>query len=170
MGKANKFSGLQIFDDMRFQEKEWSIERTGRWAMLLIILAALLGLFGWGPVSKASNRAEGIPVWVEYERFIRLKAPVILKVHLDEVLVEGGETSFWLDNEYLKNFRIHYIYPEPDSVESGLGRVTYNFKIEQGRQPDEVLFHLEPETFGWLQGQIGVEDSEANSFSQLIYP
>ncbi len=170
MGNSNKSSSLQIYEDMGFQEKEWKAERVGRWSILLFILAGLAGLFGWGPMSKASNRDTGQMAWVEYERFTRLKAPVILKVHIEDAPIIDGESSFWLDAEYLRNFRIHYIYPEPDSTEVGSRRVTYNFKVGPEGQLDEVLFHLEPETFGWIQGYIGIEDSEGNSFNQLIYP
>jgi hypothetical protein len=170
MANSKKSTGADLYDDMSFQEKEWKAERVGRWAILLIILAALAGLFGWGPASKASNRGESQLVWVEYERFTRLKSPVILKVHMDRAPLIDGEASFWLDDEYLKNFRIHYIYPDPDSIEVGMSRVTYNFKVGPEGRLDEVLFHLEPETIGWFRGQIGVEDSDGASFSQLIYP
>lgn len=170
MANSKKSTKADIFDDMGFQEKEWKVELVGRWVFLLTVLAALVGLFGWGPASKATNRENRQPVWVEYERFTRLKAPVILKVHTAEAPLVDGEASFWLDDEYLKNFRIHYIYPDPDSIEVGMRRVTYNFKVGPEGRLDEVLFHLEPETFGWFRGQIGIEGSDGAGFSQLIYP
>jgi hypothetical protein len=170
MANKNKSEGLEIQEDMEFQEKEWAFERVGRWVILLVILAALAGLFGWGPASQASNASGAYPVWVEYQRFARFKAPITLTAHFEQLPVVEGEAVFWLDNEYMKNFRIYDIHPTPDSVDLGEQHVIYHFKIDPHSPPDAVLFHLQPETFGLIRGRIGAVGEAGNPFSQWIYP
>ena len=48
---------LQIEQDMGFQRTEWVVQRAGWVGMALLILAALVGLLGRGPLSAAVARA-----------------------------------------------------------------------------------------------------------------
>jgi hypothetical protein len=68
----SRSSQLQIDEDLAFQRREWKIQRVGWGAMALVIIAALLGVFGTGPLSNATLEREGLRL--EYERFCRFAA------------------------------------------------------------------------------------------------
>ncbi len=44
----------ESIEDLTYQVRSWRIERAGQVLMGLFILAALLGLLGGGPLSRAS--------------------------------------------------------------------------------------------------------------------
>jgi hypothetical protein len=53
-------SQFQIDEDLNFQRREWKIQRAGWVTMALVIIAALLGVFGAGPLSSATIETEGV--------------------------------------------------------------------------------------------------------------
>ena len=55
---CNVLGDLEVGQDLDFQRREWAVQRVGWGAMALVILAALLGLFGSsGPLSRAATNA-----------------------------------------------------------------------------------------------------------------
>ncbi len=74
---AKKVGSLEVDEDMQFQRKEWTVEHWSWIGMAIIAIAALLGLFGQGILSKTT--VENGPIQVEYGRFERLLAPIQLE-------------------------------------------------------------------------------------------
>ena len=69
MSEHHRVGDLEISQDLTFQRRSWIVQRVG-WVMLaLLILAALGGLFGPGPLSRARAGPHDGPLWVEYQRF-----------------------------------------------------------------------------------------------------
>ena len=69
-----KHRGLQIDENLQFQQREWRTSRAA-WIVLLLTMAAMaLGLFGNGPLSEARAGEPGDALWVEYSRFGRFGA------------------------------------------------------------------------------------------------
>ena len=62
----------------------WALQRIGWAVMALVVLVGLVGLFGTGPLSRATAGEEEAPLFVEeYERFARFMLPTTLRVRLD---------------------------------------------------------------------------------------
>jgi hypothetical protein len=55
--------------DLRFHRLNWAACRAARIYFLLLILAAVLGLFGHGPLASVTARAGGIEL--SHDRFVR---------------------------------------------------------------------------------------------------
>src|SRR5262245_38055738 len=75
-GRSRHSTGLQIDEEPAFQERMWLMERIGWWGIAAIPLAAAAGLFGHGPVSRATlevtdDTQPAHPMALEYERFGR---------------------------------------------------------------------------------------------------
>ena len=66
---------LELHQDPRFTRRIAAIQRAGWVVMGLVIAAALLGLFGAGPLSRATAEAADGTLRLEYDRFGRLSAP-----------------------------------------------------------------------------------------------
>ena len=173
MSKIKRKGDLEIDENLDFQRRVWAFQRVGWVVMALVVLAALLGLLGPGLLStsaKAENEDANLSIR-EYERFLRFFKPTDLRLQLDPGAATDGEARVWLDREYVEGFQVQKVTPEPESVEVGPDRLTYVFNVdEELDKPTAVTFNLQPQKFGRLQGQIGLEGEEPVSFGQFVYP
>jgi hypothetical protein len=161
---------LEIEQDLPFQRREWIAERVGWAGMALVIVAALLGLFGTGLLGKATaGDTEGV-LWIEYDRFGRFVAPSTLVVYLGPGAAPQGVARVWLDRRYLESVQIEQVTPEPDNVVAGLDRLIFVFRVAEPGQPTAVKFYLQTEQFGLLTGRAGLAGGEPLRFRQFIYP
>ena len=59
MRERREAADLAIREDMRHQRLEWAVERVGWAAVALVLVAALAGLLGHGPLSRATAGEPG---------------------------------------------------------------------------------------------------------------
>jgi hypothetical protein len=171
MPQAQRKVGLQIDEDMEFERRSWRWQRVGWGVMALVLLAALLGLFGSGYLDRAQVGAEGSQLWMDYNRFGRLEAETTeLRVHFKSSTSTDGKARLWLSREYMEGVKIMNLNPPPVSVEAGAERYTYVFSVSVEGQQSDVIFHLEPEKMGRLQGQVGLDGGPSLNFAQFVYP
>lgn len=169
MAQKKRVGSLEVDQDLAFQEKEWKIERAGWVVMAAIILLALVGLFGGGPVSTTEQGgSDGFQI--RYERFERQMRPSRLMLSLPPPAAGEAETQFWIDRDYLEKVQIEGVSPEPDSVEVGPDRLFFTVKVVDPGQPVHVVVDTQFEDSGWIQGQIGMDEGQPLSFSQFVFP
>lgn len=168
MSSVKKVGDLQIDQDLKFQKKEWSVERAGWLAMLLIVILAIFGLFGQGPLSSVT--AEEDTLQVRYSRFGRLLAPAQIQVQVDAQQAASGEVKLMVDQGILSYYEVEKIVPEPDSVELAPDQITYTFKTISGEQPLEINFYLQADRLGTPNGKLSLVGGPTLSISQFIYP
>src|SRR5215213_3802507 len=82
-----------IAEDVLFQERTWAVQRIGWWAMGLLIVLALAGLFAAGPLSSTQTQDPTGALRAEYQRFLRLQAPSTLVLHVSPQPASGGTLS-----------------------------------------------------------------------------
>lgn len=139
--------------------------------MTLVLLAALLGLFGSGYLDRARAGAEGSQLWMEYNRFGRLEAETTeLRVHFGPDTSADGKVRLWFSREYMEGVKIMSLNPLPLSVEAGAERYTYVFSVPAEGPRSDVIFHLEPEEMGRLKGRVGLDGGPSLDFRQFVYP
>lgn len=151
---------MEIDSEIQFQQRVWAAQRIGWIIIGALVVAALAGVFGQGPVSRAV--AQGGAVRIEYERFIRLQQATRLRFVLP---VSDNEMA--LHRQYLEAFRVEQITPEPREVEASADWLTYRFSGNGGMA---VTFDLIPETFGRVLGRAHDAAGASVEFWQLIYP
>jgi hypothetical protein len=88
MPGVTRIGDLEIQQDLNYQRREWRIQRLGWVVMRLVILAALLGLLGNGPLSKASVTATDGSLRLDYHRCWHYRNPMTLEIH-----APGGATD-----------------------------------------------------------------------------
>ena len=160
---------LEIGQDLEFQRREWTIQRIGWAAMALIGLAALLGLFGSGPLSNAAV-GDGDPLRLAYARFDRKRSPSDLRLEIAAGTAQEGQVRLWLDRAYLAGLELQQILPEPDQAQASGDRTVYVFQVGDPNQATEVIFQVEHNTFGLKTGRVGLVDGPGLEFRQLVYP
>jgi hypothetical protein len=90
---THRTGDLQIDEDPDAQRRHWIAERVGWTVITLVILAALLGLFGSGWLSEASVGTPEGALRLEYSRFGRFLAPTTLRLHLGPDVIHEGRVS-----------------------------------------------------------------------------
>src|SRR5215207_519621 len=105
---------LELDQDLTYQQREWRVERISWIVWLLLIVAALLGLLGPGPLSQTRAGSQDERVWVDYERFVRYRSPTQLIVHIEPDAAQEGMFHLQLDQEFIAKAQIQRIDPEPD--------------------------------------------------------
>jgi hypothetical protein len=103
-----------IDEDMPFQTRTWTVERVG-WIFLgVVLLIALTGTFGSGPLS--TQRTGGAAFNVEYERFQRATKLARYVLHLKGA---GDEQQVLLSPVFQRAYEVADIQPKPSRSTAG---------------------------------------------------
>ncbi len=160
---------LEIGQDLRFQQQEWRFQRVSWAVMLFVLVAAGLGILGGqGPLSQAVLHTDDASLEVEYERFGHFSRPTRLYVRVEHK--DSSELNLWLARGYVQQFQIQRIVPEPYKTQLAGDYLIYSFQIVSQKDVAEIVFYLQPDTSGLIQGQISVEGGTALKVAQFIYP
>jgi hypothetical protein len=163
-----RVGSLEVAEDADFQHRSWRVQRVGWIVMALVVLGALSGLFGAGPLSRAVK--ESAELSIEYARFARLQKPVRLTLRFPAQAAHNGEVRVWLDRRYVEKATLERVVPQPQHVETSPERLTYVFAVAGGGEGlAAATFHMEFDSFGLVEGRAGT-GSRALSFRQLVYP
>ena len=162
---------LQIAQNLEYQRRAWRRQRV-EWVLLaLLLVAALLGLFGAGLLSTVAAGDRNAPLWLEYDRFGHAQAESNrLLFHVAPAAASRAQVRLWLSRAYMERVRVHRVEPEPVAVEAAADRYTYVFAAPDLRAPTTVTFRFEPDEPGRLHGEAGLDGGPAFEFSQFIYP
>ncbi len=106
-----KIGDLEISEDIEFQKKSWRFERVSQYLVLLLVVLALLGLFGGGPISSTTRTSQN-GLQVECPRFQRNHSSYRLKITPSAASIREGQVSIWVDQSLLHALRIENITPE----------------------------------------------------------
>jgi hypothetical protein len=160
---------LVIEQDLHFQQRMWAVQRVGWVVIMCILVAALLGLLGSGPLaSRTLNSPQG-GFRLEYERFLRQRTPTRLHLLVHTKDQPQQEVRVWCDRTLFEHFEVTQIVPPPVKVETAAGSLTYIFPLTAQVEQLLIVFSLESESFGLLSSRIGVGD-DSLYFRQLVYP
>jgi hypothetical protein len=163
--------GLNLEEDEVFRRRFYRAQRVVWAAMILFLLAGMLGLLGGaGPLvyNVAGTNANGLAV--DYPRFLRNRAPIDLVIHVDAESTTSGRVSIEIDRTYIERYDIQYINPEPAEVQAGERSMMYVFDLLDQGQATSITFSMQPERFGYAVGHIGLDGKPEVEFWQVIYP
>ena len=170
MAKLQRIDGLELQQDLRFQQRSWAVQRIGWIVMALVIAAALLGLFGGcGPLNRATVTDDASLLTIEYERLARFQNLTRLRIHTAADAARENTVRIWLSREFVQG-AIQQINPEPQSIEAAFDRFTYVFVTTEPRQPIVVTFYLQPNEMGLHNGRVAIEGAPALDLTQFVYP
>lgn len=170
MSESKRLEGLEIDQDLRIQQRTWALQRFGWGVITVIIISALLGLLGSGPLASRVFDSSQQGFRLEYQRFLRQRAPTRLRLLLKPKSNSKDEVQVWYDRALVEHFVVTHVVPWPIRVEIGAERLTYTFRVTDQEKPFLITFFLEPETFGSLSGRVGTEDNDSLYLRQFVYP
>jgi hypothetical protein len=168
--RMQKIGDLEINQDLNFERRSWRVERIAWIMAALILVAALLGFLGPGPLGKATATSPDKSFSVDYFRVEHYQAPVELRFHIAGRFAKDGDLHVWLDRAFVEALEIKHIDPKPQSVQISGERFVYAFKTADAPTTIKLFFHLEPNKFGKTAAKAGVVNGPEVHFSQFYMP
>lgn len=148
----------------------WRVERIA-WALgAIALLGALLGLFGYGPLSRVTvGHADGLQV--EYDRFQRSSAPTDYEVTANAALARDGQLRLRFDQTLVDGIEFEDIAPAPEHARAGNGYIEFVFNMAPGHPTrTRITFRFRPTTFGHRSGRVAANGAPPVTLDQYIYP
>jgi hypothetical protein len=165
----NDRDGLDLDDEEKFLERSWLIQRIGWVVMIIIVVAAIIGLFGGGPVSSASAGTLDSGLEIRYERFARMHAVTEARVRAAHAAPGDSMIAVWVSERWIGRFDVQSINPEPARTSvRGRGR-TYEF-VAADTSSVEIILELRPTKMGPTTGMISLIGGPSVPIRQFIYP
>ncbi|MCC2658093.1 MAG: rane protein [Panacagrimonas sp.] len=157
---------LQLPEEPDFHRRAWRMQRIACGVLAAIVLAALLGAFGGGPLSRAqSGDAHGLSI--AYQRFARAEARTTLDLHY----AAGPATTreLVLGRAWIDDMREIRITPAPSAVHPQADAIRYRFAV-QDSAPLHVRIEAEPIGPGPVELRVGQLDAAPIRVNQLVFP
>ena len=145
------------------------VERVGWIAAGVILLVALAGFLGRGPLSFRQAAAEDGSLTVRYYLTERYEAPCELKIWF--TLPTPEETvRLAVSRAFAYLTTAESIVPEPAGVEIQAEDIVYTFQAADIRAGSHVTYRYTNDDFGWLQYAIRLEGHPSVKVTQFVLP
>jgi hypothetical protein len=156
-----------VNEDMAFQRKVWRFERVGWYALVLIVLLTLAGLFSKGPLSNRVLVSPDQKLRIEHELFQRSGSTGSMVIHVQANPHQTIELQ--ITGDLLKGFSIDTLQPEP------LRSSTVDQGIKWWLQADAngkstIYLTLRSDGLGLYKSQVITPGAKALKVTQFIYP
>ena len=158
----------QIAEDPEVQRRTWRFERIG-WILLAVaVVAAVLGLFGEGPLSRAEETSADGSLSVDFPRFLRRQSPESIRIRFT-AQAGSGSASLWIDRRWLDEVTVESVTPEPERTELWPDRLVYRFARGGPAGTHSVHVRFEVDAPGRTRGEFGTADARV-PVSHVVYP
>ena len=168
MTDPKRVGSIEIDQDLDHARVLWRVQRLGWIAMLLVIIAGVLGVFGHGPLAKAHASGDGFTL--DYDRFARHGATSSLVAEVEPGALRGDTARLWLSRQYLDAVELESVVPEPERVETRGDVVLFTFLATDRSRPARITFKGRPDDYWSKSASAGIDGRGSVSFHQFIYP
>ena len=162
MSELRRVGAIDISEDMRHERREWIVQRIGWAAMAGFLVAAAAGLFGSGPMARASEGGDDLKV--DYAMFARREAPDELRVRARSA---GPDLRVAISGAFLTENELESVTPEPDATLLEGDDLVHVFRAGPGIH--EIVFELRPHRLGRQEATVSSGDASVH-IQQLVYP
>lgn len=149
--------------DQDFLRRQWVVQRIGWAIMALVILAALLGLFGTSPLATKVERVEqsGVVVEVEHPRFTRYQFMDRLHVRVTAPGQAAEEVRVAFAPAFVARTSIESAAPQPDGTVFDAQGVAYEYRVEDWSRTLVMTFTFEPRESFRVRESLSVQVGDA---------
>ena len=137
---------IAVGEDVQFQRRWWKFERAIWVLFSLIVVLDLVGVFGRGPVAKASKVTADGSMTVLYERIERTGTPSILTIKFNNLAIRNHQIQLWASESLITQLGNKEIAPQPQASVVGEDGILYSFPSTI--QPATAVFSLRPSAPG----------------------
>lgn len=157
---------LEIREHPAMARRIKAAQRIGVLLLVMLLVAALLGLFGLGGPLAQARVTQGA-IEVTYPRFARHLAPTAIEVAVARVA--GDTVTLTVRGELAGAFHADTILPRPDQVATTGDETVYRFAAVPG-QSHRIRFDGQMEAIGPVAGAMRVDDGPAIALDVFVYP
>ena len=169
MSEIDRVGTVDIAEDMAFQRRSWNVQRVGWAVMFVIVVAALAGLFGSGPLSGATA-GDASTFQVRYARAIRHRDATQFRIDVPTSRTSQNQVEIAIERSFLEGINLESIIPEPESVEAGADAIVYSFDVGGAEQPVTITFNFEPVDIGPTSAIVAVNDERPITLDIFVFP
>ena len=151
---------LEIDEQIGLHKTGWVVQRVGWVLIFLLPVLGAMGMFGEGFISS-QKETKGL-IETEFERFYRYEKEMQLSIK--SPAAHMGQIS--LPQQYLGNFRVVRIIPEPEHRLAIGQNIVFQFGGNSNRQ---VTIYAVPQSYGAISGVLTVNNQQF-SLHHYIFP
>jgi len=136
----------------------------------VLVIGGLLGVFGRGPLSKATLGSPEDAVRLEYERFTRFRTPAVLTLTLAGMQLQSPAVRVRISNELMESIKLEQTVPRPVATALTTEGTLLTFQTASASAGGVLRFAQEPGRIGVRHGHISIEGVREFDFVQIVYP
>jgi len=159
---------LAVGEDLEFQYRWWRFEKAVWISFTLIIVAAILGVFGRGPLAKSSFQTPDGAMNIKYERVERFATPSLLRIEFGPGAIHEGKVQLWVSEGLITTLGNQRVIPQPSSSTLGQGGIFYTFPVTTN--PATAQFELTPARPGAYNLKLRIPGSQEVSLRIFVVP
>ena len=152
---------IEMDESLNLHKTGWTVQRIGWTFFFLIVILAMLGVFGNGILSHRKTETAGN--MLEYERYGRFESSTNLHFVAGSV---NGQAVLYIPQLYLQDFELEHITPEPDRQMAVNGDYAYFFQADA---PVHILMRGMPKKRGAMEAVVRINNTQF-TLSQYIFP
>lgn len=161
---------LEVEEDLEFQTRDWAFERVGWGFLVLVLVAAMTGALGRGPLSQRRVEAPDGSARVEYGRMERHGAPASLTLVARRRAPSDTSVWVWMAQEFLDGVVVERVMPEPLAERSDAEHTLLEFALPRGTDSTRVTFRFTPDRIGPRVIELGIPGTAGMLLRQFVYP
>lgn len=164
---------LEIKEDRRFDNRTYKVKLVGKVLLLIIIILAVAGFTGKGPVSKYTAGEAGLGAMVTTQKYARYESSLEIEMLVNTVMLNNGDSTLDISfpESYLAQMQIESILPEPQEMIISNDRVICRFALKDPGETQSIYFYMLPQRlFKTLEGTVKIEDKAEIHLEHFIYP
>jgi hypothetical protein len=169
MGDRPRVGELEIEQDLDVQRREWRAEHVGWVVILLILVAAVAGLFGDGPLSRAEAASADGALHARYDRMERHGAPASITVEVRRAAMPGERFRLAVGQRFLGTVSLDGIDPAPARAFGDTSWAVYEFE-RPPRDDARIVFRFEPRELWTTDVAFALESRAPLRFRQFVFP
>lgn len=170
MDQSDQTISLDSDESRRITDREWIAERVGWFVIAAILVAAILGLLGPGPLSHQQAVSDDGKLIVEYDSVQRYGAPAELRIRFKREFADQKGIRLSISREFTDFTKVESITPEPESSEMGEKAIIYSFRAQTIPADTTIVWRYQHDTFGRLHYKIGLEKGSTVEVSNFVLP
>jgi hypothetical protein len=149
------------------QRRSWRIQRTAWMLMGILLVVALAGGLGQGPLSHALVRSADGRLEIRYDRIWRVNSPQTLDVRVDAG--ESKRPSLLLDLPFLTKTTLERVTPAPEATQVGAAGHRLVFASSDGG-PLFIRLQLSARALGRLRARLSAADGPPLLLDIIVLP
>jgi hypothetical protein len=163
---------LEVGYDADFEARWRHIELASHGCMLVVVAAALVGLFGRGPLSHRTHQSDDGRLAVDFEPIARYGTSTQITLHLSpdaQGAGKSGTARVFMNSALIEPMGLQQVIPEPASSAAVAGGTALVFNVPEEKSPVAVRFVVKPNNVGPIRLEARQGGSRLG-WTQIVLP